>query len=448
MRSETPKVLHTVCGRSVIGHAIATSRAAGAARVVCVIGSGAERVREALADEDVEFCVQAERLGTAHAVAQTRALLGDHAGPVLVMYGDHPLFTEESFRRLVQVFAADGNGPSLALLTGRYPDESHFGRVVRGPDGSIERIVEHADASPETRALPEVNLGVYLLGAERLFAAVERIGNDNPSGEYYLTDLVELIRKDGGRVETAEVEDWDEAFGINSRADLALAEQMMRRRIARRWLDAGVTLRDPERTYIDADVTIGADTVLAPGVSLLGRTSLGRGCRIDAGCVVEDSTLGDEVWLKPHSSVEESSLGRGCIAGPAAHLRPNSRLADRVRIGNFVEVKNSNIGAGTKADHLSYIGDADVGEDVTFACGAITVNYDGRNKHRTTVGSGSFVGCNVNLIAPVVVEPQSYVAAGSTITVDVPSHALAVGRGRQRNILGWWKKKFGRQDGQ
>ena len=441
MRSKQPKVLHPVCGRPILAHAVATSRELGATRIVCVVGNGEAQVREALAGEPVEFVVQSERLGTAHAVLQAREFLADHQGAVLVMYGDHPLFRAASFSELIDAYREQS--ADLAMLVAEYPDRSDFGRIVRGPDGKLERIVEHHDASPEIRALREVNLGVYLIQSELLLRLLARIGNDNDKGEYYLTELVPLVLEDAGNVITSTIADWDESLGVNSRVDLARAESVMRQRIAERWMLHGVTIEDPGHTYIDADVEIGSDTVLAPGVCLRGTTRLGSGCRIDAGAVVENSTLGDGVWLKPHCHVEESELGNGCIAGPSAHFRPNSKLAEDVRVGNFVEVKNSNLGRGTKADHLSYIGDADVGERVTFACGAITVNYDGREKHRTTVGDGAFVGCNANLIAPITIEARAYVAAGSTITQEVPSKALAVGRARQRNIDGWWDRKFG-----
>jgi bifunctional UDP-N-acetylglucosamine pyrophosphorylase/glucosamine-1-phosphate N-acetyltransferase len=443
MRSKRPKVLHPVCGRPILGHAIACARELGAERIVCVLGAGEAQVREELTGADVEFVTQSERLGTGHAVLQTRALLEGHRGAVLVMYGDHPLFTPESMSGLLETHRE--TGADLSLLTGRYPDTSDFGRIVRGPDGGLERIVEHHEASPEIRALREVNLGVYLLSGELLFKTLARVQNNNDRGEYYLTDIVELVLESGGKISTAPIRSWDEALGVNSRVDLARAEQLMRRRIAEQWMLRGVTFVDPEHTYVDAEVSIGADTLLASGVALRGKTTLGEGCRIDANTVVEDSTLGNEVWLKPHCTIEQSRLGNGCIVGPSAHFRPDCVLAENVRVGNFVEVKNSNLGRGTKADHLSYIGDADIGEAVTFACGAITVNYDGQNKHRTTVGDRVFVGCNANLIAPVVVETDSYVAAGSTITATVPSGSLAVARARQRNVEGWFSRRFGKK---
>ncbi len=444
MRSARPKVLHEVCGRSLVGHAIASARELGARRIVCVLGSGEAQVREALADEPAEFAVQAERLGTGHAVLQTRELLSDHEGPVLVMYGDHPLFRPESLAELVATWRRES--ADLAVLTGTYPDRSDFGRIVRGSDGRLERIVEHHEATPEIRALLEVNLGVYVLAGPRLFELLARVTNQNAKREYYLTDIVELALADGGAVASASIGDWDEAHGVNSRVDLARAEAVMRRRIAERWMLHGVTFLDPERSYVDACVTLGPDTVLAPGVSLRGRTRVGAGCRIDDGVVIHDSEIGDEVWLKPHCRLEGAQVARGCIVGPSAHLRPGADLREQVRVGNFVEIKNSVLGPGTKADHLSYVGDSDVGAGVTIGCGAITVNYDSEEKNRTRIGDGAFVGCNVNLIAPVVVEPGAYLAAGSTITKTVPKHALGIGRAKQRNVEGWRKRRFRRED--
>jgi len=447
MRSKRPKVLHELCGRAVLEHAVHAAAGLEPTRTVCVVGSGEAQVRERLADAPVEFAAQTERLGTGHAVLQTRDLLAGHDGPVLVFYADHPLFRSETLSGLIDAWRESSDG--VAVLVGEYPEQSDMGRIVRGPDGRLERIVEFHDATPEVRALREVNLGVYALDRALLFALLDRVDNQNAKGEYYLTDIVPLALAEGREVVTATLGDWDEAMGINSRADLADAERVVRRRIARHWMREGVTLEDPDHAYIGTDVTIGADTTLGPGAALRGRTVVGAGCRIDSGVVVADSRIGDGVWLKPNCTIDQSELADGCIAGPSANLRPGTRLAESVRIGNFVEVKNSIIGRGTKADHLSYIGDADVGEDVTFACGAITVNYDGRKKTRTTVGDGVFVGCNANLIAPVTIEPRSYVAAGSTITQTVPGGALAVARGRQRNVEGWMERKFGnREDGE
>jgi bifunctional UDP-N-acetylglucosamine pyrophosphorylase/glucosamine-1-phosphate N-acetyltransferase len=439
MKSRTPKVLHPVCGRSILAHQIAIGRELGAKRVLVVVGDEAPEIEAALSGEDVALVRQREPLGTGHAALQARDALADHKGPVLILYGDHPCYRAATFADLIDHYRR--SGADLALHTCEFPEPMAYGRVVRGPGGAVTRIVEARDASPEILEIREVNVGNYVARSEFLWDALARIGNDNAKGEYYLTDLVAIALQDGRRVETARVEDWEEALGINDRADLATAEAVLRRRIAQHWMVEGVTLVDPERTYIDAEVEIGADTLIEPGAALRGSTRIGPGCRISAGSVVEDSTLGAGTWIRPHCWVEGSRLGADCIIGPSAHLRPGNEIGNRVRIGNFVEVKNSRIGDGTKADHLSYIGDADLGAGVTFACGAITVNYDGIAKHRTVVGDGAFVGCNSNLIAPVTIEEGAFVAAGSTITTDVPPGALSVARARQREIEGWVERR-------
>jgi bifunctional UDP-N-acetylglucosamine pyrophosphorylase/glucosamine-1-phosphate N-acetyltransferase len=439
MRSRTPKLLHPVCDRSILRHVVRMGQELGAKPIAIVVGADEDAFREELRGEPVEFVRQPEPLGTGHATLQARELLQDHAGPVIVMAGDHPLYSAGTFRGLVD----DLGDLDLLVVTCELPETPEFGRIVRGDDGGIRAIVEHRDATPEQRAIAEVGLSLYVARPDFLFETLARVGNDNAQGEHYLTDIVALGLEAGASVGTSKLEDWTETLGINSRVDLAEAEQLMRRRIARHWMSEGVSFEDPERTYVGADVTIGPDTVLAPGVSLRGRTQIGSGCRISEGCVIEASTVGDDVFLKPNCHIESSTLGNRCVVGPSAHLRPDNVLADGVRIGNFVELKNSRIGEGTKADHLSYIGDADVGAGCTIACGAITVNYDGAKKTRTVIGDGAFVGCNANLIAPVEVEPGSYVAAGSTITKQVPAGALSVARARQRNIEGWVERRFG-----
>ena len=441
MRSRLPKVLHPVCGRPLLHHVIEAARRAAAKRIICVLGAEADRVQESLSDMPVEIAIQEERLGTGHAVLQTRDLLKDHQGAVAILNGALPLLTAASIERLVTSLETEKS--DLSILTAEHPESSDFGRLVRDGNGRIQRIVEYHDATPEQRQIREVNVGAYALDAGLLFRTLDQVGNDNPKGEYYLTNIVQLILADGGSVSAAAVDEKGESEGVNSRADLARAEMALQRRIAEYWMLQGVTIENPAATYIGADVTIGNDSVLGAGVNLRGKTRVGSGCRIDAGSFIEDSTIGDNAWIKPGCVIEESHFGADCVTGPNAHFRPNSVLSDGCRVGNFVEVKNSSLGAGTKADHLSYIGDADIGSGVTFACGAITVNYDGRQKQRTTIGDGAFIGCNANLIAPVVIESQGYVAAGSTITDGVPPRALAVARQRQRNIEGWWDKHFG-----
>jgi bifunctional UDP-N-acetylglucosamine pyrophosphorylase/glucosamine-1-phosphate N-acetyltransferase len=438
MRSRTPKVLHPLLGRPLVHYPLALARTFGIGRVVVVIGQGAEALRDALSGDaslPVELAVQAERLGTAHAVAQARELLRDHAGVTIVTCGDMPLVQGGTLRRLVA--ACTEGGADLALATATLEDPGQYGRIVRDSTGKILRIVEAAVATPEECALREVNLGLYVARTAALFAWIAAVERNPTKGEYLLTDIVTRALAGGHGVETVEATDWTEALGVNTRIDLAAVEAHLQRRVIERWMLEGVTFERPDTTRVEIDVTLGRDTVIAPFVSLRGTTRIGELCRIGEGSVIESSSLGEGVWIKPSCHIEHASIGDRCVLGPMAHLRPDTRLAEDVRIGNFVEVKNTTIGAGSKADHLSYLGDADVGAGITFGCGAVTVNYDGLTKSRTKIGDGAFVGCNANLIAPVVVEGGGYVAAGSTITTNVPPDALAVARARQRNIEGW-----------
>jgi bifunctional UDP-N-acetylglucosamine pyrophosphorylase/glucosamine-1-phosphate N-acetyltransferase len=441
MRSATPKVLHPVCGRPLLWHAVRAVQAAGAARTVLVLGEAEEEARSALGDLELEVVRQPEPLGTAHAALQARSSLESHPGPVLAMYGDHALFRASTFTRLLERFLE--TECDLALLTAELPDPTGYGRVLRKRGGSVERIVEESEASEEVRRVREANLGVYVARGPFLLEVLDKVPRHPGRGEYLLTDVVEVTLGRGGAVDTLRIEDPSEALGVNDRVDLARVEAILRRRIAEHWMRAGVSIVDPDRTYIDADVEIGADSVLEPGCALRRGSRIGAACRIAAGAVIDGSRLAEGVYVKPHTWIEDAVAGARCVIGPSAHIRPNTVLEEDVRVGNFVEVKNSRIGRGTKADHLSYIGDADVGASVTIGCGAITVNYDGEQKHRTRIGEGAFIGCNANLIAPLTIEPRAYVAAGSTITSRVPEGALGVARARQRNLEGWRSRRFG-----
>ncbi|MFI5316213.1 MAG: bifunctional UDP-N-acetylglucosamine diphosphorylase/glucosamine-1-phosphate N-acetyltransferase GlmU [Myxococcota bacterium] len=439
MRSRLPKVLHPICGRPILMHALELGRELGAKRRVVIIGAGEEQVRAALSGQDVELVRQTEQRGTAHAALQAREVLAGHDGPVLVMNGDHPLYRARTFAAMRESF--ERTKADLEILVTEMPDPSGYGRVLR-EGGRIARIVEEAECSDAMRRIGEVNLGAYLAHAPLLFELLGRVRDDNAKGEFYITDVVEIARQLGKSVESARADDWCESLGINTKSELAHAEKLMRARLVDALMSEGVTLLDPDTTYVEVDVEVGEDSVLAPGVTLRSGTRIGANCRIDPGVVIEASTVGDDVWIKPGCLIERSRIADRCELGPNAHLRPGADLREGVRIGNYVEVKNSVLGAGTKADHLAYIGDADVGEKVTFGCGSIVVNYDGAKKTRTTVGDRAFIGCNSNLIAPVTIEADAYVGAGSTITKTVPSGALGVARAEQRNIEGWRKRRF------
>ena len=414
LNSRRPKVLHEVGGRPMLAFMLDTVEALGAERRLVVVGFGAEAVEERFAGR-AEFVLQAEQRGTGHAVQLCRDPLAGFDGDIVVLYGDTPLLRTDTLTQLAE--HKRRSAADLVLLSAPVDVP---GIVVRDAAGKVARIVEVPDATPEELAIRERNTGVYLLDAGLLWKLLERVDDRNAQGELYLTQVVELAVSDGLRVEAMALSDPDEALGVNTRAELALAEARMRERTLNRVMAAGVTIVDPASTYIDVDVEIGADTLIEPGCVIQGASRIGSGVHLKPGCMIESSRIGNDVEM-----------------GPNAHLRPNCVIGDGCRIGNFVEVKNSVLGPGVKADHLSYIGDADVGAKASFGCGSIVVNYDGQAKYRTTVGERAFIGCNVNLIAPVAVEDDAFVAAGSTITSDVPRGALGVARARQRNVEGW-----------
>lgn len=414
MKSSRAKVLHEIAGRPLLGFPLAVAEALGPERLVVVIGRDADLVRERF-DGRAQFVLQAEQRGTGHAVLAARETLADFGGDILILYGDTPLLRETTLRHMIDVKAT--TRADLVMLSALVPLP---GRVVRDAAGRVSRIVEVTDATPEELAIPEGNTGVYLVSSDLLWKTLAQVDDRNEQGEIYLTDLVARAVADGRRVEAVLLADADESLGINTRAELARAAAVVRARKNDALMANGVTFIDPAATYVDVDVEIGSDSLLEPGVVITGASRLGVG-----------------VHVKAHTVIESSRLDDGVVIGPMAHLRPATHLGPRVRVGNFVEVKNSHLGEESKADHLSYIGDADVGRHAHFGCGVITVNYDGVSKHRTSVAEGAFVGCNSNLIAPITLEKDSYVAAGSTVTHDVPAGALAVARERQRNVEGW-----------
>jgi len=423
MNSRQPKVLHAVGGRPMLDFVLDAAAGLGAERRLVVVGFGAEEVQERFAGR-AEFVIQVEQRGTGHAVSLCREPLGSFDGDVIILYGDTPLLRGETIARMGE--HKRRTGADLVLLSAEVDVP---GIVVRDGEGRIARIVEVPDATPDQLAIRERNTGVYLIDAALLWKLLERVDDRNAQGELYLTTIVELAVGDGCRVEGLVLSDADEALGVNTRAELARAEALMRERTLNRVMAGGVTIVDPASTYIDVGVEIGADTLIEPGCVIQGATRIGSGVHLKPGCMIESSRIGDDVEI-----------------GPNAHLRPNCAIGDGCRIGNFVEVKNSVFGPGVKADHLSYIGDADVGAKASFGCGAVVVNYDGQKKHRTTVGERAFIGCNVNLVAPITIEADAFIAAGSTITSNVPNGALGVARAKQRNIEGWVARKRPRRD--
>ena len=437
MKSALPKVLHAVGGQSMLRHVMTAAEQAGAKRTIVVVGFGGDQVQAEIGAA-AEYVLQAEQLGTGHAMMQAQPALAGYTGTVLLLCGDTPLLTGNTLQQLVA--AHQQSGAAATVLTAIPADATGYGRILRDKSGQVLGIVEQKDATTEQKQIGEINTGIYCFEAAPLFAALAGLTCNNAQQEYYLTDVLAILAQAGQRVGAVEVADFQETLGINSRLQLAEAEKILRQRKLLELMDSGVTVMDPASTFVDASVSIGEDTVLYPFTWLEGATTIGRNCRIGPNSRIADSQLGDAVTLH-FSYAHECKIADGVTVGPYVHLRPDAELAAGVKVGNFVEVKNSRVGVGSKLPHLSYIGDADIGSGVNIGCGTITVNYDGKKKHRTVVGDTAFVGCNSNLVAPVSVGAGSYIAAGSTITKDVPDGALGVGRARQSNIAGWVEKK-------
>ena len=437
MKSALPKVLHKVCGKEMVRHVLDAAEAVGSKRNIVVVGFGAEAVRKALGGA-AEVVVQEEQLGTGHAVLQAEPLLRDAKGTVMVLCGDTPLLTAGLLQKLCAEH--EKAGAKATVLTAILPDATGYGRVIRTAAGDVEKIVEHKDATEEERKVREVNAGIYCFEKDALFSALANVGCDNAQGEYYLPDVLSILRGQGEKIWAVAADDYEETLGVNSRVHLAQAEKILRRRKNLELMESGVTLMDPDSTFVDMDVIVGRDTVLYPFTWLEGQTSVGEGCTLGPSSRFTDAKIGDGVtahFVYAHECV----IADGVTMGPFVHIRPDSNISKNVKIGNFVEVKNSNIGEGSKLPHLQYIGDCDMGAGVNMGCGTITVNYDGKQKFRTKIGDNAFVGCNSNLVAPVSVGDGAYVAAGSTITKDVPPEELAVARARQKNIPNWPDKR-------
>ncbi len=432
MASDLPKVLQPLAGRPLLAHVVDTARMLKPAAIHVVHGHGAERVRAAIAGPDIRWALQAEQKGTGHAVVQAMpGIPDDHT--VLVLYGDVPLIRAATLTDLV----ARVGPASLALLSARLDDPSGYGRVVRDHAGRVVRIVEHKDANHKERAIPEINTGVLAAPAGKLRAWLGALKVDNAQGEYYLTDCIGAAVREGCAVEAVIVEAAAEVQGVNDKVQLAEVEATHRRDRATELMRAGVTVIDPARLDIRGEVSCGRDVVLDVNVILAGKVRLGNRVKIGAGCSLSDCEIGDDSEVRVNSLIEGSVTGAGCVIGPFARLRPGTRLADGVHIGNFVEVKNSEIGAGSKANHLSYVGDTTMGSKVNVGAGTVTCNYDGASKHRTTIGDGAFIGSGTMLVAPVAVGEGATIGAGSTITKPAPAGKLTVERSRQQTIEDW-----------
>ncbi|MDB4967998.1 MAG: UDP-N-acetylglucosamine pyrophosphorylase [Myxococcales bacterium] len=439
MKSDKAKVLHTVAGRPMIEYPVAMARALGSTRVVCVLGHQADKVREAVERRfgagSIEVAIQSEQRGTGHAVLMAEPQLGDHDGLVLILYGDTPLLTRAVLERLV----AGASSSTVTMMTARLPDPRGYGRVVRDSDGKFVKIVEEKDATDAEQRLDEINAGIYCGPAKFFFHTLASIGTNNAQGEIYLTDVMERAARQLGVV-TVEAAA-DEVMGCNDRVDVAKADRIVRLRLAEELMRAGVAVRDPERLYVEPGVEVGRDTVLGPNVELRGKVKIGSGCVVEQGAVITDCTVGDRVHIKPYCVMSESTVANGAQIGPWCHIRPGSVIEDDVHLGNFVETKKTRMGRGAKANHLTYLGDADVGEKVNVGCGTITCNYDGYVKSRTVIEDGAFIGSDTQLVAPVTVGRGAVTAAGTTVYRDVPAGALALTRPELVFVEGWAERK-------
>lgn len=435
MRSALPKVVHPVAGRPMLWHVLRAARSAGIGEIVVVLGHGRDLLRETVGRFGAKEAVQEFPRGTGDAARAGLSAASHRVRDVVVLCGDAPMIRPETVRSLLN--AKRRRKAVAAVLTGILPDPTGYGRVLRNPDGSVGRIVEERDAGAEIRKIREVNSGAYAFDRAFLARALPRLSDRNLQRELYLTDLVVQALQEGKTVVPVPARDPDEVRGINSRKELAEADGILRHRKIEALLAAGVTIPAPDRVHVDPEVTVGPDSVVEPGVVLLGATRIARGVRIQAGCVVEDCRVDDGAHLKPYCVITASHVRKGAILGPFAHLRPESDIGEDARIGNFVEVKKSRIGKGSKANHLAYIGDATVGRKANIGAGTITCNYDGLAKHRTVIGDGVFVGSDTQFVAPVRIGKGALVGAGATITKDVPPFALALSRVEQQVIRGW-----------
>jgi bifunctional UDP-N-acetylglucosamine pyrophosphorylase / glucosamine-1-phosphate N-acetyltransferase len=434
MKSARPKVIHPLAGKPILGHVIDSSRALAPAQIIVVVGHGADQVREPVSEQDVIFVEQAEQLGTGHAVQQCLTTITP-GNDVLVLVGDAPLIRSATLESLVDGRETD----AICVLSFLPANNFGYGRIARDADGRVRAIVEQRDTTPEEAAIAECNSGILLLDGDHVDALVNALDNDNAQGEYYLTDVVQLAVEAGKGVTAVICDDPDEVHGINNQQQLALVESVYRARAAEALMAQGVKLYDPVRIDVRGELTVGRDVEIDINCVFEGRVTLGDNVRIGANCVIRDTEIGAGSEINPMTSIEEANIGSGAIIGPFARLRPGCELADGVKIGNFVETKKSKLGQGSKINHLSYVGDTDMGSGVNIGAGTITCNYDGANKHKTIIEDGVFVGSDTQLVAPVRVARNATIGAGSTITKDTPADKLTLSRAKQITLEGWTK---------
>lgn len=437
MKSKKTKILHEICGKPMVEWAYQCVKNSGVDEIVLVVGRNSEEVKEYMGNK-VFYANQEEQLGTGHAVIQAKEFLENREGQVVIMYGDMPLVTSKTISLAVDYHKEKGN--AATIITADFDNPSGYGRIIRNSQKEVVEIVEDRDASNEQKKINEINSGIYCFDISALRETLKELDNKNDQGEYYLTDTIKILITKGLKVGAVKIEDRDELAGINDRIQLSDAAKVLRKRILNKIMADGVTIIDPDSTYIDSEVEIGMDTVIYPSTVIKGETKIGEECIIGPGSTIESSRVGNKVEIK-NSVVIESCVDNETKIGPFAYLRPGSNIGKNVKIGDFVEIKNSLIGDGTKISHLTYVGDAEVGKKVNLGCGVVVVNYDGQKKHKTIIGDNSFIGCNVNLVSPVEVKKNAYIAAGSTITDEVPENSLAIARNRQVIKENWVLKK-------
>jgi bifunctional UDP-N-acetylglucosamine pyrophosphorylase/glucosamine-1-phosphate N-acetyltransferase len=439
MNSSLPKVLHCIGGKPLFSYPLKIARSLNPKKIAVVIGHGAESVRQACADDAVTWVVQEKQLGTGHAVGCAKKAFAGFSGDLLILNGDVPLIRYESLLRLLRRHSE--KNAALTFVTARLEDPYGYGRILRDAEGSLTGIVEEKDATDSEKKIGEINAGIYAASADFLFSTLAGVTNSNRQQEYYLTDIVAAALKAGKRVATVEAEDAREIMGINTREELALMEQSLQERINRSWMEAGVTFKDPQTAYIDEAVKIGKDTVIGPNTHLLGNTVIGERCRIDGSAYLTNMRLANDVHLKFSVVMADSRIDDGAIVGPFAHLRPGTHLGPRVHLGNFVEAKQATIGEGSKANHLTYLGDVTIGRDTNIGAGTITCNYDGFKKYRTSIGDRVQVGSDSTLVSPVTLGDDVYVATATTVRRDVPAGALVYNERVEKVKDGWTEQK-------
>jgi bifunctional UDP-N-acetylglucosamine pyrophosphorylase/glucosamine-1-phosphate N-acetyltransferase len=437
MNSSTPKVLHKVCGKAMINHVIDIMRNSDIEMVNVVIGKGADQLKKGTEDREINYSIQEDQLGTGHAVMCAKEFLKGIEGTVAIFVGDGPLITENSVRELLEYH--EKGKFKATILTSISDDPAKYGRIIRSQNGEVEKIVEFKDCTKEEVLVKEINSGMYCFNIEQLLSGLDKLNNNNAQEEYYLTDVIGILKGQGFKVGAFNVP-IEEITAVNSKVELAQAESIMRKRINKKHMENGVSIIDPSNTYVDSEVMIGKDTIIYPGNILEGKTIIKEDCVLFQNNRISDSIIQKGVSIQS-SVIIQSQIGEKTTVGPFAYIRPESIIGKHARIGDFVEIKKSTIGDNTKVSHLTYIGDAEVGTGCNFGCGTVVVNYDGKSKYKTIIGNNTFIGCNTNLVAPVKVNNNAYIAAGSTITNEVPENALSIARARQVNIDNWVVKK-------